>query len=265
MNKSIFLGFNWKLNPNSLEATQALLESYTELNLADHLDVCIFPPSVYLHQVSEVSVVNPSLNFGPQTVSSYESGAYTGDLSIISAKDLGAKYALIGHSETRTLQGLTNSDISLKVKLTLDQGLIPVLCIGYQEDKRSKEINFDELKTQLEVGLEGVQKDFINNESTASTNAKIIIAYEPVWAIGTGKTATKDQISEVVEFILKTFTNIFKGDLKDKVSVVYGGSVDDSNCQDLLTIPNIGGFLIGGASLKPEKMAKIVKSLSSEM
>jgi len=268
--KPLFLGFNWKLNPTTLEAAQDLLEHYTKLKLEKNLSLGIFPPSIYLHQVSEISVINPSLGFGPQHISNYESGAYTGDLSILQARDLGSDYALIGHSETRQIKGLSNLDINKKVQLTLENGLIPVLCIGYSSQENQFEINYSELQEQLEVGLKETThclKAQYGGKSSPKENLnlfKLIIAYEPVWAIGSGKTASKQEIIEVLDFIQGILKKIYSPDIISQIGLLYGGSVDETNCQELVDIPNLNGFLIGGASLKPEKLVKIVNIMNTK-
>lgn len=285
--KSLFLGFNWKLNPASLDDTQNLLEDYTKLNPEENLNICVFPPAIYLHQVSEVSVINPGISFGPQVISSFENGAYTGEVSILQAKDLGSNYALIGHSETRKLSNLSDNDINAKVKLTLKNNLIPVVCIGYSKDKGLDGVDLGELKEQLEIGLEGTKEYLEENgrsngdhgdtvvaatntikngdQEVSSTSTKIIIAYEPVWAIGSGKAASKEQVKQVLDYLKSVLDDIFSPELSSLISLVYGGSVDETNCSDLLEIPNLQGFLIGGASLKPEKIAKIVNITNTKL
>jgi triosephosphate isomerase len=260
MKKPLFLGFNWKLNPNTLEQTQELLEHYTKLNINSGLEICVFPPTIYLHQVSEISVINSSLNFGSQAISSFQNGSYTAELSSVSVKDLGANYTLVGHSETRKLQDLNDQEINQKVVASIKNKLTPVLCIGYQLDDKQTDINFEELQQQLQVGLQGT-KEFLKS----NLDAKIIVAYEPVWAIGSGKSATKEQITEVLEFIKKMLNDLYEKDLAAKFILIYGGSVDETNCGDLIEIPNLSGFLVGGASLKPQKLAKIVNIMNTKV
>jgi triosephosphate isomerase len=249
MSKQFFLGFNWKLNPSTFEEGDNLLKEYSKISQAKlNSEVVIFPPTpLFLQADLAKSESQSHFEIGSQDVSAYENGAFTSELSAKMVASFGVKYCLIGHSETRSLRKLENSEINQKIQKALEANLTPVVCIGYSQDKTG--INFDELKEQVEIALSNLDK-FLDK--------KIILAYEPVWAIGTGKTADSQTILEVLNFIRKVVEVEFGTQRLTNLQLIYGGSVDDKNIGDLSKIENIDGFLIGGASLKPEVFGKII-------
>lgn len=254
MPKKFFLGFNWKLNPSTFEEGDNLLKEYTKISQAKlNSEVVIFPPTpLFLHADLAKSESQSHFEIGSQDVSAYENGAFTAELSAKMVASFGVKYCLIGHSETRSLRKLENSEINQKIQKALEANLVPVICIGYSQDKTG--VNFDELKEQVEVALANLDK-FLDK--------KIVLAYEPVWAIGTGKTADSKIISEVLDFVKKTIQIQFGQSSLLNVNFIYGGSVDDKNIVELSEVANIDGFLIGGASLKPLVFGKIIEYLEN--
>lgn len=233
--------FNWKMNPISLSQVQKLIDIIAGKSTAvGRSELIILPPSIYLPLLKEQkSKMFASL--GVQDIASEAEGAFTGQISASMVADLGVEYALIGHSETRQYQSYTSQDIASKLKQTLTHNLIPILCVGYESKPQSNEINIELIKQDLYDILEP-NKDLLQNKS-------ILIAYEPIWAIGTGMTPTIESIETVSIFIKRTFQDIVPSELGAQVDVLYGGSVNKDNIQDLNTITSISGVLIGGASL----------------
>lgn len=246
---SKLLAFNWKMNPATKEGVSILLDSIkTGLSRNSEADILVCPPYIFLDRVS----TSNGFLIGSQDVSNQDSGALTGEISANMIKEFGCQYVIIGHSETRELRKLTNQDIQNKVRQVLLNDLVPILCIGYAEQEFDGDINFDELKEQILVGLNGVGE--LQNDQ------EIYIAYEPVWAIGSGKSASSAIILQVNEFIKKVLQET-PGLKADKVKILYGGSVSDGNIEKLSKIENVDGFLVGGASLIPEKVTKMIELL----
>jgi triosephosphate isomerase len=243
MSKKLF--FNWKMNPSTWSDASNLFENLQQAcsqNPKAFVVAC--PPSVYLQSLVTQQTTKQFPALGAQDISTQQSGAMTGELSGQMLRDLGVTYTIIGHSETRKLHGLTNQTINKKVQQALANNLTPILCIGYEAQPGGEEINYTELAEQIQVGLQDI-----------TPNSTIYLAYEPVWAIGTGKTASNETIQQVNEFIL---TELAKLNLQDRVEILYGGSVDDQSLPELSTIESVSGFLIGGASLKPEKFSEMI-------
>jgi len=180
-----------------------------------------------------------------------ESGAYTGEVSPLMLKDLGVEYVILGHSERREYYHETDEIINEKVKSALAHDLKPILCIGEKLEEREAGTTNDVVKTQITGGLKDV---------TAAEMANVVLAYEPVWAIGTGKTATPEQAQEVHAFIRGLLTDLYGKEVAENVTVQYGGSMNDANAADLIAQTDIDGGLVGGASLIPEKFAVIIKA-----
>lgn len=203
-------------------------------------DVIICPPFTSLQAVSEI-IRNSRFKLGAQNMHWEKIGAYTGEISGLFLKSLGCEYVIIGHSERRHIMGENDEMINKKLKLALEIGLISIFCVGETEKEREENRTEEVILKQLKLGLEGIENEV----------HKIIFAYEPVWAIGTGKTATPQQASEVHNLIRKQF--------KKQVTILYGGSVNAGNIDSLMAEDEIDGVLVGGASLKPEDFARIIK------
>ncbi|MDY2809992.1 MAG: triose-phosphate isomerase, partial [Candidatus Faecousia sp.] len=204
--------------------------------------VCI-PAAVRAMRETRVGIGAENCNANP-------SGAYTGEIATNMLVDAGCKYVIIGHSERRAM-GETNEDVNAKVLAALEAGLIPIMCCGETLEQRETGITSEWIAMQIKAGLKGVPEEKIR---------KIVIAYEPIWAIGTGRTATPEQAQEVCEEIRTVVRKLYSSKVARAVSILYGGSMNDKNAYELLAQPDIDGGLIGGASLVPEKFVKIIES-----
>ncbi len=249
MSKKLF--FNWKMNPTTSSQATELFEEVVKSSESLPVHIVVCPPFVYLPLICELSK-KTNIKIGSQDISTQDSGSLTGEISGSMLVDLGCQYSIIGHSETREINHLSNQDVNQKIKHCLQSNLTPIFCIGYQADKTAKDINYTELSEQIRQGLQDIKLD---NDQT------IYLAYEPVWAIGTGKTASNSIIAEVTKFILEELKIL---GLDSKVEILYGGSVDDQSITELIKIEQVSGFLIGGASLKPEKFSRIIEIVSDK-
>ena len=231
---------NWKMN-GSLAANDELLRALVEL--PSESDQVICPPSVYLAQVSEL-LSGTDVAVGIQNVDWHDSGAFTGEVSTLMAKDIGCRYVIVGHSERRTLFGETDAACCEKAQAAQSAGLTPIFCIGESKAERDSGKALDVVKRQLVAGLDGVSLQ------------DLVVAYEPVWAIGTGDTATPEQAAEVHDYIRRELENMDKG-LAQSVRILYGGSVKADNAASLFAMENIDGALVGGASLNANEFSAI--------
>lgn len=232
---------NWKMN-GSLSEAAALSKSIPKV---ENVDICICPPFLHIQTVKDN--LQSGVFLGAQNSSQFKNGAYTGDISARMVKDIGAEYVILGHSERRQYFGATDQIISEQAVLAHAEGLITIICVGETEVERDQGKAEDVVKSQLLCSL----PDCATPENT-------VIAYEPVWAIGTGKTATPDDVKSMHAFI----RNVLKERL-DKLSairILYGGSVKPDNAKDLLHIDNVDGALVGGASLKTDQFMAIVNA-----
>ncbi len=250
MRKNIVAG-NWKMN-NSLQEGLALA---TELEKAlngktIHCDVVIGTPFIHLAPVA-AAIDTKKIGVSAQNCADKASGAYTGEVSAAMVASTGAKYVILGHSERRAYYGETDAILKEKVLLALANGLTPIFCVGEVLDEREASRHFDVVKSQIENGLFHLP---------ATEFAKIVIAYEPVWAIGTGKTATSDQAQEMHAFIRKTLTDKYGAAVADDTSILYGGSCNAGNAKELFANPDVDGGLIGGASLGVDKFLPIIEA-----
>jgi len=250
MRKNIVAG-NWKMN-TTLQEGVALAE---EVNAAlagaqPKCDVVICVPFTHLASVNAVIDQN-RLGLGAENCADHEKGAYTGEVSAPMVASTGAKYVILGHSERRQYYGETSEILTEKVKLALANGLTPIFCIGEVLEERENGTFFDVVKAQIEEGLFNL---------SAEEFGKIILAYEPVWAIGTGKTATDDQAQEMHAFIRKTIADKYGCEVADNTSILYGGSCKPSNAKELFAKPDVDGGLIGGAALQAESFIGIVNA-----
>lgn len=245
MRKQIIIG-NWKMN-GSLLSIKSLCESLNKLSkelLTADMVVCV--PNVYLSYVSENI---KGIGLGVQNISQYENGAYTGEVSANMLKDFNCQYAIVGHSERRALFGESNKDVALKAKKTTAAGFCGIVCVGETLDERTSGKLKEVLKAQLDAVL---------NELTLDQLRNVIIAYEPVWAIGTGLAATASQVQEVHAYLRSIVTN-FHVALAKNIKIIYGGSLKPSNADKILKLADVDGGLIGGASLNGKGFGEIVK------
>ncbi|MEW6061956.1 MAG: triose-phosphate isomerase [Bacteroidota bacterium] len=253
MRKKIIAG-NWKMN-NDIFQTTTLINGITsalssEQSVKSIVIVC--PPFTSL-VVAQQLLKGSFIKLGAQDVSIHNDGAYTGEISLSMLKAVGCEYVIVGHSERRQYHGETNQLINAKAKKVLDGGLTPIICIGETVEEREKGITDEVLTTQTKGVLAGLSSAEVERS---------IIAYEPVWAIGTGKTATPQQAEEAHQLIRKVISQLYSWATAEKVIIQYGGSVKPDNAKELLSQPNIDGALVGGACLKAELFAAIVKSAS---
>jgi len=218
------------------------------LSDATEVEVAVLPPSLYLHAVSAVLTGTP-VRWGVQNVYWRPNGAYTGEISVAMAKDLGCSYAVIGHSERRHILGETDEDVNNKVRAALDGGIIPIICVGETLEEREAGQTMVVVERQLLAALAGVSPAQVR---------QVVIAYEPVWAIGTGRNATPQQAEEVHVALRKLLADRYNAEVAQGIRIQYGGSVKPDNARDLLSQPNIDGALVGGASLKADQFLKIV-------
>ena len=191
------------------------------------------------------------VGIGAENCNANASGAYTGELATNMLVDAGCKYVIIGHSERREMFGETDADVNAKVLAALEAGLIPILCCGETLEQREAGITFEHIAMQIKLGLQNVPESKIR---------KVVIAYEPIWAIGTGRTATPEQAQEVCENIRAVVRKLYMSKNARAISILYGGSMNEKNAYELLAQPDIDGGLIGGASLVPEKFVKIIEA-----
>ena len=251
MSRKNIIAANWKMNMTPSE-TAAFLDPFLKtFPEATSVDIVIAPPFVSLAKASESITANPAVALSAQNMSHEASGAFTGETSAAMLKEVGCEYVILGHSERRSLYGEDDIVINKKVHATLAAGLKPILCIGESlEERDGGQLEFV-LSQQLEGSLAGI---------SAEQMADIVIAYEPVWAIGTGRTATPEQAQETQAYVRSVLTTLFGGDVAGATRIQYGGSVKPGNAAELIGQPDIDGFLVGGASLDPTSFAEIVKA-----
>ena len=254
MNKSLrkaVIAGNWKMNKTPKEAVE-LINSIKPLVADADCDVVCCVPFVDL-QTALDAAKGSNIHIGAENVHWAKSGAFTGEISADMLTSIGVEYVVIGHSERRAYFGETDDTVQMRTRAALDAGLKVILCVGETLEEREKDITFEVISTQTKLALRGVTEDELKN---------IIIAYEPVWAIGTGKTATDEQANEVNHFIRELIEKLYGKKAADAFVVQYGGSMNAGNAEGLLDQEDIDGGLIGGASLKPADFAAIVKAAS---
>ncbi|MBD5212124.1 MAG: triose-phosphate isomerase [Bacteroidales bacterium] len=249
MRKNIVAG-NWKMNTTVAEGVALAKEVDTLLKEKSHnCDVVICVPFTHLTSVKEVIDTN-ILGLGAENCSEHESGAYTGEVSAAMVASTGAGYVILGHSERRQYFGENNEQLLAKTKLALANSLKPIFCVGEVLEERENGSYNDVVQAQIEALFELSAEDF----------AKIIVAYEPVWAIGTGKTATAEQAQDMHAHIRKVIEDKYGKDISDNTSILYGGSCKPTNARELFSKPDVDGGLIGGAALKADSFMGIVEA-----
>ena len=251
MRKNIVAG-NWKMNKVFEEAYDLLFElaeALSELEFENE-EVIICPPAIYLEMSTDVGLEN-NFSVGAQNCSNQESGAYTGEISAPMLKSLDVQYCLVGHSERRKYFKETHKELAEKVDQLLSNSISPIFCCGEALEEREAEKHFDIIKAQISDSI------FHLNEGELSN---VVIAYEPVWAIGTGVTASTEQAQEMHAFIRNLLSEKYGAEIANEISILYGGSCNAKNARELFSQADVDGGLIGGASLKAEDFLAIVKS-----
>ena len=251
--KTVIAG-NWKMNMLASEIKPFMEQLKENLPKTRACDVVLCTPAPLLPAMIKAGK-DCKVAAGGQDVSKYEKGAYTGEVSAAQLADIGAKYCIVGHSERRQYHGEDDMLINAKVKALLEKGIIPIICVGESLEQREMDLTMEYVAYQVKVALSGVD---------ASQLRRCIIAYEPIWAIGTGKTATAEQAEEVCQGIRAVVRGIYGARPARAVSILYGGSMNAKNAFELLAQPDIDGGLIGGASLKPVDFSEIVKATDQD-
>ena len=251
MRKDLIVG-NWKMNATHLEAIQMVQKLSYRLDVADYqrVDVGVCPPFTALRSVQTVIETDHlQIRLGAQNVFWEESGAYTGEIAPGMLAALSVTFVVVGHSERREIFGETNEDVNRKVKAVLAAGMIPILCCGETEDEREAGVTEEKVGSQVRAGLAGLSPEEI---------AGLVVAYEPIWAIGTGRTASDDDAGAMATFVRATIADI-AGDAAESTRILYGGSMNPGNVAGLMAKKDIDGGLVGGASLDPDTFASVIR------
>jgi triosephosphate isomerase len=243
-----FIAGNWKMNLNRQQAVELAKAVVSGAGKFPRVDLAVCPPSVYLDAVGQ-TIKGSEVALGAQNMYHEAAGAFTGEVSAAMLTDVGCRYVILGHSERRHILGETDEQINRKVLAALAAGLIPIVCVGELLSEREAGQTAAVIRRQFEGSLAGL---------SAEQMQKVVIAYEPVWAIGTGKVATPQQAQEVHLDLRKLIASRYNADLAQTVRIQYGGSVKPSNAAELLSQPDIDGALVGGASLKADDFLGIV-------
>ncbi|MEJ5306833.1 MAG: triose-phosphate isomerase [candidate division WOR-3 bacterium] len=248
--RKVYVAGNWKMN--LVDDIEPIKKISNEVK--NDIEVIVFPPFTHLSAYSS-TLKGSKVKIGAQNVFYEDKGAYTGEISYKFIEEFGCDYVILGHSERRNLFKEDDQMISLKLKKILSTNIKPILCVGEKEDERSLNKQKFVVENQLKICLGGIENNFKN----------IIIAYEPVWAIGTGKNATPFDAQEMHSFIREQLSFLFGKNISCEISILYGGSVTDENVKDLFREDDVDGVLVGGASLKGEKFARIIETVNKSL
>ncbi len=253
MRKKIVVG-NWKMNKNYTDALWLVSEIATMVRdeVLSDVEVVLAPPFVYSYSVQKLIESYKNISLGAQNCSQHPAGAYTGEISAEMLASIKTKYVIIGHSERREYFEENSEIIAQKVSICLENALIPIFCCGENLDLREDDAYFDFIKRQIGESLFHLSKEQFSS---------VVIAYEPIWAIGTGKTATSAQAQEVHQFIRKVVFDKYGAEIAENLSVLYGGSCKPDNAKELFSCPDVDGGLIGGASLKSRDFTDVIKAI----
>ena len=251
MRKPIIAG-NWKMNNTIKEAVELVNGLKRELSSVETVDIVVCPAFTALSDVNELTM-DSNIALGAQNIFWEEKGAFTGEIAPNMLVDAGCKYVIIGHSERRQYFAETNETVSKRIKAALSAGLKPIVCVGEVLAEREAGKTFDVIKNHVTGSLAGLSNDDMRN---------IVLAYEPVWAIGTGKTATKEQAQEVHKYIRGLLKELFNDEVASETRIQYGGSVKPENIKELMSQEDLDGALVGGASLKIDSFSAIVKGVN---
>ncbi len=250
MSRKLFIAGNWKMNLDKSGATDLARQMSMKIGSTEQVDLAVCPVFLHLPDVA-ATLVGTKIDVGAQNMWHEDNGAYTGEVSAAQLKDVGATYVILGHSERRHVIGESDELINKKVLKALSSDLQVILCVGELLEQRKADKTMDVVTRQVKVGLEGV---------SAAAMSKLTIAYEPVWAIGTGETASPDQAQEVHAKIRALLGELYDADVAGATRIQYGGSVKPDNARDLLSQQDVDGALVGGASLKADDFAAIVEA-----
>ncbi len=246
--KTVIAG-NWKMNKTPSETKEFMTAFKGMLPKGRWCDIALCVPAVCIPAAVR-AMRETRVGIGAENCNANASGAYTGEIAANMLVDAGCKYVIIGHSERRAM-GETDADVNAKVLAALEAGLTPIMCCGETLEQREAGITAEWITMQIKLGLQGVSEEKIR---------KVVIAYEPIWAIGTGRTATPEQAQEVCESIRSVVRKLYSSKNARAISILYGGSMNEKNAYELLSQPDIDGGLIGGASLVPEKFVQIIEA-----
>ncbi|MHA1369600.1 MAG: triose-phosphate isomerase [Promethearchaeota archaeon] len=251
MERKFIIGGNWKMN-KLVGESESFVKEFIPLvrDVEDKVDIVLFPPYFSVKPVAEL-LKGSKIAVGAQNMYYMEKGAYTGEISPSMLLDTGATYVLLGHSERRKYFGETNELVAKKLLKAYEKNIHPVVCIGETKEEREKGLTEQVLEEQIKGSLKGISKNDM---------LKTTIAYEPVWAIGTGITATPVQAQDAHEFIRKTLSKLFDEETAEKIRIQYGGSIKPNNASSLFTQPDVDGGLVGGASLDPKSFNDIIRA-----
>lgn len=249
MNRIPFISGNWKMYKTGSEAVETAKKLVDLCFDVKNVEVMIAPSFLSLPLVADC-VQGTHVKIGAQNLYFEKEGAFTGEVSAGMIKTAGAEYVIIGHSERRQYFGETDTSVCRKLRSAINEGLKPIMCIGETETERDQEKTFLILDKQVSDGLKGFGSDELKD---------LVLAYEPVWAIGTGKTANTKQVNEVHQYLRSLLCKSFSKDFSSRTRILYGGSVKPENVKELMSIEDVDGALVGGASLDPDKFIKIIK------
>ena len=244
--KKIIAG-NWKMFKTKAEAI-AFAEEFRELYKDTDVQTAICAPFTNLEALKE-AFAGTEIKVGAQNVHFADEGAFTGEISVSMLEEIGVDFCIVGHSERRQYFGETDETVNKKLKKLFEGPIRPILCVGESLEERDADKAFDVVGGQIKADLEGID---------AADVKKLVIAYEPIWAIGTGRTATPDQAEEMCAFIRKTLIELYGEEVSDEVIIQYGGSVKPANATEIMNMDEIDGALVGGASLKPKDFMEII-------
>jgi triosephosphate isomerase len=254
MGRKLLIVANWKMNKTVDESVGFVEEFLPLVSDVEDVDMALAPPFISLMPVSK-ALNGSRAALAAQNMHWEEAGAYTGEISPIMLMDTGCRYVIIGHSERRQFFGEGDGEVSRKVLAALREGMIPILCVGETLGERDYGKTFDTVGGQLSGGLADV---------VLESGQELVLAYEPVWAIGTGKTASPEEAQEVHSFTRSQLTGIFGNNIAESIRILYGGSVKPENASALMSMADIDGALVGGASMEPESFAGIVNAVTGD-
>jgi len=243
---------NWKMNldfPTGIDTVSKIVSMLEEMETPD-VSVVISPPYIHLEAIQQMTEDFPNIYVAAQDCSGHESGAFTGEVSAPMISSVGAQYVILGHSERRMYHGEDGKLLSEKIRHAFEAGLRPIYCVGEQLQERYDNRQEEVVQSQLEDVLGSLTEEEMN---------RVVVAYEPVWAIGTGETASAEQAQEMHAFIRSWLGSKFNEDIADSVTILYGGSCKPANAEELFSQPDVDGGLIGGASLGPDDFVKLVE------